>query len=208
MRRASLLLADDHTILIEGLVGLLKDRFEVVGTVADGQALVDAALRLRPDVIVADLAMPGMSGLDAMAQIKKHGLESRFVILTMHNEAVIAAKAMRAGASAFVLKHAAGDELVNAIHEVLQGRMYLTPAVTRDVLEILQSPGGRPGVELTPRQRDVLRLIVEGRRMKEIASILDLSTRTVETHKYEIMRTLGAQSTADLIRYALENGLV
>jgi DNA-binding NarL/FixJ family response regulator len=208
MRRASLLLADDHTILIEGLVGLLKDRFEVVGTVSDGQALVDAALHLRPDVIVADLAMPGMSGLDAMEQIKKHGVDSRFVILTMHSEAVIAAKAMRAGASAFVLKHAAGDELVNAIFEVLQGRMYLAPAVTKEVLEILQSPAGRPGVELTPRQRDVLRLIVEGRRMKEIASILDLSTRTVETHKYEIMRTLGAQSTADLIRYALENGLV
>jgi DNA-binding NarL/FixJ family response regulator len=208
MRRASLLLADDHTILIEGLVELLKDRFDVVGTVSDGQALVDAALRLRPDVIVADLAMPVMSGLDAMAQIKKQGVESRFVILTMHSEAVIAAKAMREGASAFVLKHAAGEELVNAIVEVLQGRMYLAPAVTRDVLEILQSPAGRPGIELTPRQRDVLRLIVEGRRMKEIASILDLSTRTVETHKYEIMRALGAQSTADLIRYALENGLV
>jgi DNA-binding NarL/FixJ family response regulator len=195
-------------ILTEGLIALLKDRFDVVGTVTDGSALIEAAQRLRPEVIVTDLAMPGMSGLEAMAQILKLGIDSRIVILTMHNEAVIAAKAIRGGASAFVLKHAAGEELINAIQEALQGRVYLTPAVTKDVIEILQTPAADVAAELTQRQRDVLRLIVEGRRMKEIASILDLSTRTVETHKYDIMRTLGAQSTAELVRFAIERGLV
>jgi DNA-binding NarL/FixJ family response regulator len=207
VRRATVLLADDHTILAEGLVGLLKDRVEVVGTVGDGPALIVAAHRLRPDVIVADLAMPGMSGLDAMTRIKQQGVDSRVVILTMHSEAMIAARAMRAGASAFLLKQSAGEELVTAIEEVLQGRKYLTPAVTHDVIEGLQSSTGDDPVALTPRQLEVLRLIAEGRRMKEIASILGVSPRTVETHKYEMMRTLGAQSTADLVRYAIEHKL-
>ena len=206
--RATVLIADDHAILTEGLISLLRDRFDIVGAVSDGKALVEAAKRLRPDVIITDLSMPGVSGIEAMAQIRKLGIHSRVVVLTMHNEAVIAAKAMRGGASAFVLKHSAADELVNAIHEVLQGRVYLTPAVTKDVIQILQSPQAEPGVELTQRQRDVLRLIVEGRRMKEIATALELSTRTVETHKYDMMRTLGTQSTAELVRYALEHGLV
>ena len=208
MRRPTVLLADDHAILTEGLVCLLKERFEVVGTVADGAALVEAAVRLKADVIVTELALPGMSGLEVMTHLKKQGIESRIVILTMHSEAAIAARAIRAGASAFVLKHAAADELKTAIHEALQGRVYLTPAVTKDVIEILQRPTHEPGIELTPRQRDVLRLIGEGRRMKEIGAILQLSTRTVETHKYEIMRTLGAQSIAELVRYAIKHGLV
>jgi two-component system, NarL family, response regulator NreC len=207
MRRATILLADDHPILTEGLVSILKDRFDVVGTVADGQTLVETAQRVRPDVIITDLNMPGMSGLDALTRLKKSGIDSRIIILTMHGEADIAAKAMRAGASGFLLKHSAGEELVDAIQEVLHGRVYLTPAVTKDVIDALKSPSGEPTIELTPRQRDVLRLIVEGKRMKEIAAILDLSTRTVETHKYEMMRTLGVQSTAELVRYALQHGL-
>jgi DNA-binding NarL/FixJ family response regulator len=207
MRRATILIADDHTILAEGLVSMLKDQFDVVGTVADGNLLIEAAERLRPDVIIADINMPTTNGLEALTRLKKRGVASKFIILTMQSEADIAARAMRAGASGFLLKYSAGDELVGAIQEVLHGRIYLSPAVTRDVIDTLNHPAGVPRIELTPRQIDVLRLIVEGRRMKEIASILDLSTRTVETHKYEMMRTLGVQSTAELVRYALQNGL-
>ncbi len=206
-RRATILIADDHTILAEGLVSLLKDKFDVVGTVADGNLLIEAAERLRPDVIIADINMPSTSGLEALTRLKKRGIDSKFIILTMQGEAEIATRAMRAGASGFLLKHSAGEELVDAIQEVLIGRVYLTPAVTRQVLDTLKSPAGVATIELTPRQIDVLRLIVEGRRMKEIAAILDLSTRTVETHKYEMMRALGVQSTAELVRYALENRL-
>ena len=207
MRRATILIADDHTILAEGLVSMLKDQFDVVGTVADGNLLIEAAERLRPDVIIADINMPTTNGLEALTRLKKRGVASKFIILTMQSEADIAARAMRAGASGFLLKYSAGEELVGAIQEVLHGRVYLSPAVTRDVIDTLNHPAGGPRIELTPRQIDVLRLIVEGRRMKEIASILDLSTRTVETHKYEMMRTLGVQSTAELVRYALQNGL-
>lgn len=131
MHRARILLADDHTILTEGLVSLLKSEFDVVGTVADGHALLEAAKRLRPDVIITDISMPGMTGLDALERVKKQGVNSRFIILTMYGEAEVAAKAMRSGASGFLLKHSAGEELVDAIHEVMQGRFYLTPAVTK-----------------------------------------------------------------------------
>ena len=207
MRRPSVLIADDHTIVAEGLVKLLSGRFDVVATVADGTALIEAAERLRPDIIVTDLNMPSIGGLEAMERLKKRGVASKFVILTMHREASVAARAMRAGASAFLLKVSAGEELIDAIDEVLNGRTYLTPAVTKDVLAAFDERRGDE-VELTPRQRDVLRLIVAGRRMKEIAAVLDLSARTVETHKYEMMRVLGVQSTAELIALAVKRGLV
>ena len=205
MRRPTVLIADDHTIVAEGLVKLLGRRFDVIATVADGTALVEAAERLRPDIIVADLEMPSISGLEALERLKKRGVASKFVVLTMHREASVAARAMRAGASAFLLKQSAGNELIGAIDEVLNGGTYLTPAVTKDLLAALDEK--RDEVELTRRQRDVLRLIVAGRRMKEIADILDLSARTVETHKYEMMRVLGVQSTAELVALAVKRGL-
>ena len=205
-RRPTILIADDHTIVAEGLVKLLSRRFDVVATVADGTALVEAAERLRPDIIVADLEMPSLSGLEALERLKKRGVASKFVILTMHKEASVAARAMRAGASAFLLKHSAGNELIDAIDEVLDGRTYLSPAVTKDILAALDEARGDE-IELTRRQRDVLRLIVEGRRMKEIAAILELSARTVETHKYEMMRVLGVQSTAELVALAVKRDL-
>ena len=205
-RRPTILIADDHTIVAEGLVKLLSRRFDVVATVADGTALVEAAERFRPDIIIADLEMPSLSGLEALERLKKRGVASKFVILTMHREASVAARAMRAGASAFLLKHSAGNELIDAIDEVLDGRTYLSPAVTKDILAALDEGRGDE-IELTRRQRDVLRLIVEGRRMKEIAAILDLSARTVETHKYEMMRVLGVQSTAELVALAVKRGL-
>jgi DNA-binding NarL/FixJ family response regulator len=207
MSRPSVLIADDHKILVEGLVKLLRGRFDVVATVADGNALIEAAERLRPDIIVADVNMPAISGLEALERLQKRRVQSKFVILTMHSDPVVAARAMRAGAAAFLLKHSAGEELIDAIEEVLNGRTYLTPAVTKAVLAALdQLPIEE--VHLTPRQRDVLRLIVAGRRMKEIATSLELSVRTVETHKYEMMRVLNVDSTAELIALAVKRGLV
>jgi DNA-binding NarL/FixJ family response regulator len=207
MRKARVLLADDHTIVAEGLKSLLEDQFDLVGTVADGGQLIEAARQLRPDVIVTDLSMPVFSGLEALRRLKAERLESRVIILTMHADARIATEAFRAGASGFILKQAAGEELITAIEDVLKGRTYLTPLLTGDVLANLTAPDTEAGVELTPRQREVLRLLADGKRMKEIATILGLSTRTVETHKYEMMRALGVGSTAELVRYALKHGL-
>ena len=206
MRLPTVLIADDHKILTEGLVSLLKGRFDVVGTVADGQALIDAAEKLRPDIIIADVNMPSLSGLDALSRLKRHGVESKVIILTMHGESGVAAQAIKAGAAAFLLKDSAGEELVEAIESVLNGRVYLTPAVTRDLIETLQRPDTSQ-IELTPRQREVLRLIVQGQRMKEIGVTLSLSARTVETHKYEMMRVLGVQSTAELVALGHHPGL-
>jgi DNA-binding NarL/FixJ family response regulator len=159
-------------------------------------------------VVVADIAMPRLTGLEALLRLRALKLDCRVVVLTMHKDAKLAARALQDGASGFLLKESAGDELVSAIQQALQGRVYLTPAITKDVLARVADTSQASGVELTPRQREVLRLIVAGRRMKEIAAILNLSTRTVETHKYELMTTLGLHSTAELVRYALEHRLL
>ena len=152
--------------------------------------------------------MPGLSGLDVLARLKAEGIDSKIIVLTMHNNAALATVAMRGGASGFLLKEAAGEELLAAIRQALQGRVYLTPAVTRDVMERIAGSSGASEPQLTLRQLDVLRLIVKGQRMKEIAANLGLSTWTVETHKYEMMETLGLHSTAELVRYALDRRLV
>ena len=207
-QRTKVLLADDHAMVVEGLAALLKDRFDLVGTVGDGSALIDAARKLRPDVIIADVAMPVLSGMDALRRLKAAKSAAKVIMLTMHADAELATEAFRAGASGFVLKVSAGEELVTAIQEVVQGRMYLTPLITKDVISTLTEPAPKPAVKLTPRQAEVLRHIAEGRRMKEIAAILDLSKRTVETHKYEMMRSLGVESTAELVRYAIQIGIV
>ena len=207
-QRTKVLLADDHAMVVEGLAALLKDRFDLVGTVGDGSALLDAARKLRPDVIIADMAMPVLSGLEALRRLKAAKSAAKVIILTMHPDADLATEAFRAGASGYVLKVSAGEELVTAIQEVVQGRTYLTPLITKDVISRLTEPAPKAAVKLSPRQREVLRLIAEGRRMKEIAAILQLSTRTVETHKYEMMRSLGLESTAELVKYAIQIGLV
>jgi DNA-binding NarL/FixJ family response regulator len=208
MRRTTVLLADDHAIVAEGLATLLKGHFDLVGTVGDGSQLLDAARALQPDVIVADMAMPVLSGLEALRQLKAERIDAKVIFLTMHADAQLATAALRAGASGYVLKHSAGEELMRAIHEVLEGRVYLTPLLTKDVITTLTEPTTQPAVQLTTRQREVLQLIADGRRMKEIAATLQLSTRTVETHKYQMMRVLGVDSTAALVRYAIELGLV
>jgi DNA-binding NarL/FixJ family response regulator len=207
-RRTRVLLADDHPIVVEGLATLLKGHFDLVGTVGDGSELVDVARKLRPDVVVADIAMPVLSGLEALRRLKAAKIGAKIIFLTMHADAQLATEAFRAGASGYVLKQSAGEELIAAIEEVLQGRTYLTPLITKDVIATLTESKPQPAVKLTPRQREVLRLIAEGRRMKEIGAILELSTRTVETHKYEMMRALGVESTAGLVRYAIQIGLV
>jgi DNA-binding NarL/FixJ family response regulator len=208
MHRNTVLLADDHRIVLEGLARLLREHeFDVVGAVGDGNQLIDAAKRLRPEVIVTDFSMPELDGLDVLTRLKAERVESRIIVLTMHHDPDLATTAMRAGASGFLLKESAGDELVAAIRQVLQGRVYLTPALTKDVVERMSSPSATSKPELTPRQRDVLRLIVKGQRMKEIAANLGLSIRTVETHKYEMMQALDLHSTAELVRYALDRRL-
>ena len=206
MRRTTVLIADDHPVVMDGLSSLLRDDYDVVGRVGDGQTLLDAAVRLRPDVIVTDLAMPLLSGIDVLGRLRAARIESKVIVLTMHSDPELAAEAMQAGASGFLLKDSAGEELLTAIREALQGHVYLAPAVTKDVMTRLSaSTATASKPHLTPRQRDVLRLIVEGRRMKEIAAALQLSTRTVEAHKYAMMEALGVHSTAELVRYAMQH---
>lgn len=211
MSKTRVLLADDHTIVAEGLRSLLEGEFDFVGTVGDGRALLDAAQKLKPDVIVADISMPLLNGLDAARQLKREGSTAKIVFLTMHVDAQLAAEAFRAGASGYLLKSSAGEELITAIHEVVKGRAYVTPLITRDVLSLLMDAARgpeQPAVKLTPRQREVLQLVAEGRTMKEIASILNISARTVESHKYEMMEELGVQTNAELVQYAIKIGLV
>ncbi|HEX7229195.1 MAG TPA: response regulator transcription factor [Candidatus Binatia bacterium] len=207
-RHARVLLADDHSIVAEGLATLLKGHCDLVGSVRNGSELIDAARKLRPDVIVADIAMPVLGGLEALRRLKKMKNDAKVIFLTMHADAQLATEALRAGACGYVLKQSAGEELIAAIREVLQGKTYLAPSITGDVIANLTGSTPQSDVKLTPRQRDVLRLIAEGRRMKEIGAILELSTRTVESHKYEMMRALGVESTAELVRYAIQIGLV
>jgi DNA-binding NarL/FixJ family response regulator len=206
--RPKIIIADDHAMVADGLARIVVDVGDVVATVRDGLELVAAARRLRPDIIVADVTMPGMSGIDAMRQLRTEGVEARFIFLTIHTEARLAAEALRAGASGYLLKHAAGEELLVALRTVLEGRTYLTPMVTKEVLLKLASSDTSAEPKLTPRQREVLRRIAQGERLKEIAFALGISVRTVEDHKYQVMRTLGVESTADLVRFAIKQRIV
>jgi DNA-binding NarL/FixJ family response regulator len=206
--RPKVIIADDHAMVADGLARIVLDIGDVVATVRDGLELVGAARRLHPDIIVADVTMPGMSGIDAMRQLRTEGIQARFIFLTIHTEARLAAEALRAGASGYLLKHAAGEELLAAIRTVLEGRTYLTPMVTKEVLLNLASAETSAEPKLTPRQREVLRRIAQGERLKEIAFSLGISVRTVEDHKYQLMRTLGVESTADLVRFAIKQRIV
>jgi len=209
MRRYTVVVADDHAIVKEGVVSLLKaEGFDVVGAVSNGDELVDAAKRLRPDVIVTDISMPGLNGLEALARLKAQHSDSKVILLTMHHDALLATRAMRAGASGFLLKHSAGEELLTAIHQAVEGRVYLTPTLTKAVIEQMAIPAGEQAPQLTVRQLEVLKLILDGLRMKEIAATLNLSARTVETHKYQMMQTLGVDSTAGLVKYAIQHRLL
>lgn len=209
MRRPRLLLADNHGIVVEALGSLLQRDYDVVGTAREGVELVEAARRLRPDVIVADMDMPGLSGLEALRRLKTvEKIEAKIVFLTVHGEPELAAEAFEAGGAGYVLKHSATDELHTAIQEVLQGRAYLTSRITMGVLAALASSWTEPSTRLTTLERQVLRFIAAGRRLEEIAAILGLSTDSVETCTEDMAQELGLESTADFVRYAIEHGLV
>ena len=209
--RPRVLLADDHLLVAEALKSLLATEFDLVGVVEDGRALVEAAGTLRPDVIVADVTMPRLNGIDALVQLRQSGDRVPVVFLTMHRDVTFARRALEAGASGFVLKHSAPAELVLAIRAALDGRTYLTPQLAGEVLASMkQGPqtARDPVVSLTPRQREVLQLLAEGRSAKEIAATLSISTRTVEFHKYQLMETLGLHTNAELIHFAIKHGLI
>jgi DNA-binding NarL/FixJ family response regulator len=208
--RPRVLLADDHRMVAEGLKALLPDEFELVGVVEDGRAMVEAAEQLRPDVIVADIAMPNLNGFEALARLKKSCPDVKVVFLTMHQNASYARRALDAGASAFVVKHAAPEELVLAIRAALKGTTFITPSLTKLVMQHAEN-GARAEREgaksLTPRQREILRLLAEGRSAKEVASDLAISARTVEFHKYQIMDANGLRTSAQLIHFAIKHGI-
>ena len=208
-RRPRVLLADDHLMVAEALKSLLAPDFDLVGVVEDGRALVEAAGRLRPDVIVADITMPHLNGIDALVQLRQHGDPVPVVFLTMHRDASFARRALDAGASGFVLKHSAPADLVSAIRAALEGKTYLTPQLAGEVFESMkqgpQHAGGSLGA-LTPRQREVL--AAEGQSAKQIAATLGISPRTVEFHKYQAMEALGLHTNAELVHFAIRHGLV
>jgi DNA-binding NarL/FixJ family response regulator len=206
-----LLLADDHLMLAEALRSLLGSEFELVGAVGDGAAMVEAAQKLHPDVIVADVTMPRLNGIAALARLRSLGDRTPVVFLTMHRDVSFARRALEAGASGFVLKHSASVELVLAIRAALAGKTYITPQLAGEVLEAMRQRPQRtedPVSTLTPRQVEVLQLLAEGRSAKEIAAELAISTRTVEFHKYQMMESLGLRSSAELIHFAIKNGLI
>ena len=211
MTRPRILLADDHTLVLEGLRKILEDDFDVIDTVEDGRALVEAAQRLEPDVIVLDISMPMLNGIEATRQIKKVMPNSKLIYLTMHADLTYATEAFQAGAAGFLLKRSAASELSQAIHAVLKNQFYVTPLIAKDLLSPLvqTSPHAPPkGVTLTTRQREVLQLVAEGKSTKEIATILNISIKTVEFHKSHIMKQLDLHTTAELTRYAIAHGLV
>lgn len=211
MKKTRVLLADDHKIILEGLRGLLEPEFEIVGNVEDGRALVEAAQRLRPDVVVVDISMPLLNGIEAARQIKKLSKDIKIVFLTMHPDVAYAARAFEAGASGYVLKHSAPSELVAAIREAIRGRTYVTPIVAGELIQSYRQGAhlhADLSSKLTARQREVLQLLAEGRSAKQIANILNVSPRTVEFHKYKIMEQLNINTSAELVQYAIKHGIV
>jgi DNA-binding NarL/FixJ family response regulator len=211
MSKPRILIADDHQILAEGLRGLLEPEFEVVGVVTDGRELVAAAKKHRPDLIVADVTMPSLNGIDAAVQLHGAGVKAKVVFLTMHRDVAYARRAMQAGAAGFVLKHSVASELVMAVREALQGRTYVTPMIAGELLQSYREGDSGPRASaprLTARQREVLQLIAEGRSAKEVAAVLTISIRTAEAHRARILEALGLRTTAELVQYAIRNGII
>src|ERR1039457_5976550 len=204
------LLADDHAIVLEGLRRVLEPDFEIVGEVADGRAMVAAAGELRPDIIVTDVSMPMLNGIEAARQIRKINRKVKIIFLTMHPDVTYAAEALCAGGSAYVLKSSAGAEILEAIREAFRGRIFVTPSINREVvLAEMERAGRRDNVqsELTPRQREVLQLLAEGKSLKEVAAFLNVSIKTIEFHKYRIMRRLGIHTNAEMTKHAVRLGV-
>ena len=211
MKRATVLLADDHAIVVEGLRRVLETEYQVIGVVADGLALVEAAEKLSPDVIVADISMPLLNGIEAAREIRTANQRIKIVFLSMHPDVVYVSEALQAGGSAYVLKSSAGVEILKAIGESLQGRTFVSPAIDRFRLEAqIRLDQSLPGVvyPLSPRRQQVLQMIAEGRSTKEIAESLRISPRTVEFHRYRVMKSLGLHTTAELVQYAIKHRII
>ena len=208
MKKPRLIIADDHAVMVEGLVRILEDDFEIVATVNDGRKLLASSARLHPDVAVVDISMPALNGIESIRKMRKASPNTKCVVLTMHADAVFAQEAFEAGASAYVVKAGDCDEL-QAISEVLRGRYYVTPRVAKDVLlnKLGKPAASAPRLPLTPRQREVLQLLVEGYSAKEIAADLEISISTVEFHKAALMRRLDVGSTVELVKYAIIHDL-
>ncbi len=206
MTRPRILMADDHQMLLDAFKVMLEPDFDVVGSVTDGRALLEEFARLHPDVVVIDVAMPLLNGLDAGRQLKAQRRSVKLIFLTMNPDPDLAGEALRLGASGYVLKSSAAQELKQAIQEALRGRSYITPLITRDVVgSLIQRT---PRSELTGRQREVLQLLAEGKSMKEVGAILDLTPRTVAFHKYRMMEQLRLKTTAELVKFAVREGVV
>jgi len=206
-----ILIADDHTLVAEACRKLLEGEYEVVATVSDGRALVRAVAELRPHLVIVDVSMPLLNGLDAAQQAKELLPSVKVIFLTMNHDADLAAEAFRRGASGYLLKTCAASELAIAVREVLRGKSYLSPMIAKDTVDFLLRQDKRlveEGQKLTERQREVLQLLAEGKCMKEVAAVLNLTTRTVAFHKYRIMEVLNVRSNAELVQYAIRNHLI
>jgi DNA-binding NarL/FixJ family response regulator len=211
MSATRILLADDHAVLTDALVHLLTQQFEVLGVAREGRDLLAKAKHYHPDVIVLDISMPDLNGIDTARTLRKEGNSSKLLFLSMYSDLPLVEEAFRVGALGYVLKICAADELIKAIQYVARGATYITPLLAGDLISTLLTVGPQQNkgeTSLTLRQREVLQLLAEGKTMKEVASQLGISTRTTESHKYEIMRQLGIQTTAELIRYAVRIKLV
>jgi len=210
MSRPRVMLADDHRLLREAFTRLLETDCDVVGAVADGRALLKLAPTVKPDIVVLDVAMPLLNGLDAARQLKRVMPKVKVIFLTMSEDPDVAAEAFRAGASGYLLKNSAASELLQAIREVARGRSYVTPLATQGLVEsfVRRSESSSKPAELSPRQREVLQLLAEGHTMKEIARILAITPRTVAFHKYSMMEVLGVASSAELVQFAIKHHII
>lgn len=213
MTRPRLVLADDHQVLLEGLQSLLRPDFDIIGIATDGAKLLHLCRTLKPDLAIADIGMPTMTGMEFAEAIADDEFRPRIIFLTMQDEAELAVRAFRVGVAGYVMKHAASIELITAIREVLAGRTFVSPRITRELVESCLSPPRFPSLEttspsFTPRQIEVLRLIAQGKTMKEVASKLGISARTAEAHKYQMMERHGVRTVAELIRVGMQNGVI
>ncbi len=208
MTKPRILLADDHRIVVDGLKGLLSEDFELLGAASNGRELMEMCTQLKPDVVVADISMPLLNGLDAVRQLREQGVTAKFIFLTMHRDQTYATQALGVGASGYVLKHAASDELITAIRAALRGETYVSEALRNAARDEATVGGGKAPADLTGRQREVLQLFAEGKSAKEVAAILGISPRTAETHKYKLMDELAVKTGAELVQYAIRHGLI
>jgi DNA-binding NarL/FixJ family response regulator len=208
MTRSRVLIVDDHEVMADGLARLLYDHFDVIGTVTDARIAVDTISRTCPHVVLLDVAMPTVSGFEVLRGVAQRGIHTRVVMLTMHADPHLAIEAMSAGAAGFMLKQSSSDELISGLEVVLNGGTYLAAAITKETVTLMMHPGPKQRVELTPRQREVLQRVGEGQRAKQIAMALGMSTRSVESTKYRLMQLFRVESTAQLIKRALEHHLI